>query len=217
MHCSGQPPERPPNLWTSERVSQDPLWFSPHPKLPTGSSYLSFLCRAPQIINMQIGNQREKHSYEEIHPSWSKGEQAEAMVMEEAGRSFLCLHQVFTGASRQPGLRSQTGRFSQSQAEPEVRAEHQPAPRQIHFLEQRKILPWLTGSFCEGHNPQNLASGNKKGGCPFMSSLPFIPHGVPRPLREAITDRIPNWPYGMWMCWKARTFWASVWPLRAYF
>lgn len=54
---------------------------------------------------------------------------------------------IFRGQCCQQGLQSRMGRFSQLQAEPEVRNRdpgHEPVPRQIGFVEERKTLPRST-------------------------------------------------------------------------
>lgn len=88
------------------------------------------------------------------------------------------------------------GRFSQLQAEPEVRScgpGHGPAPRQISFVEQRKTLPCSTpGDFYKVWQSPGTGSWEKKSHF-FFFPLLFLWNWAPSPLED---------PPDPWLFWQ---------------
>lgn len=125
------------------------------------------------------------------------------MEEKEEVRAAEAFTHTFRGQCSQRGCGSRTGRFSQLQAEPEVRSCDsglQPAPRQISFVQQRKTLPCvISGNFSEVYDPHGLATSKIKG----TSFSTFHPALGTWPLWESIRrvafDRIKNWYWNMWM------------------
>lgn len=81
----------------------------------------------------------------------------------------------FRGQCCQQACKSWTGRFSQLQAELEVRSYdpgHQPAPRQISFVEYRKTLPHSPLAISTRfYNPHRLAASKRRGSFFFYPSF----------------------------------------------
>lgn len=145
-----------PNLWTSVSLPGSPPLSLPPPP-PTENCSL-FSC---EVTANQLADRESKGDtfWGEIlggdlnYPE-SRGSQGLGKKPELPRPS-----PVFTGACSQPGLRSQTGRFSQSQDEPEVRScgpGHQPAPdRSISWKREKSFLGWLGQSLGGSQSPES--------------------------------------------------------------
>lgn len=161
------------SLWTSVGLPGLPF-LTPS---PTESNSLFVKVTASQ---QQTGNQREKCSWDETldlsyrDSKWKQGE------VRGRGRSWSCLglQQCSQGPVSSPALGARQAGSPSHRLNLRLGAvvlaisQHQTDP----FLGTEKN-PSLgsSGSLGEGHNPQRLASGERKG-APYTDSLPFVLH-----------------------------------------